>query len=101
MSDQIAVERGRSGGKKTAERGSDYFRRIAAARKVKRGGRPRKADNREDAYPIDRLSVAAKASIGLSLSATEVSELWAMVEDLLAESELYYKITAETTKEPL
>ena len=39
---RAAVRRGRSGGKKTAERGPDYFRQIAAMRKTKAGGRPKK-----------------------------------------------------------
>ncbi len=38
------VEFGRRGGQKTAERGSEYFRNIAAMRKTKAGGRPRKQD---------------------------------------------------------
>jgi hypothetical protein len=33
---------GRIGGQKTAERGPEYFRKIAAMRKVRSGGRPRK-----------------------------------------------------------
>jgi hypothetical protein len=37
-----AVTLGKLGGMKTAERGSDYFRQIAAKRKTKAGGRPRK-----------------------------------------------------------
>jgi hypothetical protein len=37
-----SVERGRKGGRKTAERGPEYFRRIAAMRKTKAGGRPKK-----------------------------------------------------------
>ena len=37
-----AVKRGRKGGSKTAERGPEYFRKIAAMRKTKAGGRPRK-----------------------------------------------------------
>lgn len=37
-----AVERGRKGGTKTAERGPEYFRRIATLRKKLAGGRPRK-----------------------------------------------------------
>ncbi|HYL74711.1 MAG TPA: hypothetical protein VEU96_10935 [Bryobacteraceae bacterium] len=36
------VKRGRKGGTKTAERGPDYFRQIAAMRKTRAGGRPRK-----------------------------------------------------------
>jgi hypothetical protein len=34
---------GAKGGTKTAERGPDYFREIAAKRKTKAGGRPRKS----------------------------------------------------------
>jgi len=37
----IAMKRGRKGGAKTAERGPDYFRQIAAMRKTKAGWRPR------------------------------------------------------------
>jgi hypothetical protein len=37
-----AVTLGQRGGLKTAERGSDYFRKIAAKRKTHGGGRPRK-----------------------------------------------------------
>ena len=37
-----AVALGKKGGMKTAERGPDYFRKIAAMRKTKAGGRPRK-----------------------------------------------------------
>jgi molybdenum-dependent DNA-binding transcriptional regulator ModE len=37
-----AEKRGRKGGTKTAERGPDYFRQIAAMRKTRAGGRPRK-----------------------------------------------------------
>ena len=39
------VKRGRKGGAKTAERGPDYFRKIAAMRKTKAGGRPRKSSS--------------------------------------------------------
>lgn len=39
-----AVSLGRRGGQKTAERGSEYFRQIAAKRKTKAGGRPRNPD---------------------------------------------------------
>jgi len=45
---------GKKGGTKTAKRGSDYFRRIAAMRKTCRGGRPRKKT------PIVPLSAAGK-----------------------------------------
>jgi hypothetical protein len=38
-----AAELGSKGGKKTAERGPDYFRKIASMRKTKSGGRPRKS----------------------------------------------------------
>jgi hypothetical protein len=37
-----AVKRGRKGGLMTAERGPDYFRKIAAMRKTRAGGRPKK-----------------------------------------------------------
>lgn len=33
---------GRKGGSQTAKRGSDYFRQLAAKRKVRGGGRPKK-----------------------------------------------------------
>jgi hypothetical protein len=33
---------GKMGGKATAKRGSEYFRKIAAMRKTRSGGRPRK-----------------------------------------------------------
>lgn len=36
-----AIELGRRGGEKTAEKGSEYFRSIAAKRKTHAGGRPR------------------------------------------------------------
>jgi hypothetical protein len=38
----VPVKRGRKGGKKTAQRGPDYFRKIAAMRKTRAGGRPKK-----------------------------------------------------------
>jgi hypothetical protein len=37
-----AAELGSKGGAVTAKRGSDYFRQLAARRKVRGGGRPRK-----------------------------------------------------------
>ncbi len=37
-----AASLGKRGGMKTAERGPDYYRKIAAKRKTKAGGRPRK-----------------------------------------------------------
>jgi hypothetical protein len=40
-----AVALGRMGGRKTAERGTDYYRDLAAKRKTHGGGRPRK-DNK-------------------------------------------------------
>ena len=36
---------GRKGGSQTAKRGSDYFRQLAAKRKTRAGGRPRKTDS--------------------------------------------------------
>jgi hypothetical protein len=41
--EQTASKLGAKGGKKTAERGPDYFRQIAAMRKTRAGGRPKKA----------------------------------------------------------
>src|SRR5438270_4395552 len=38
-----AVALGAIGGKKTAERGPEYFAKIAAMRKTRGGGRPRKS----------------------------------------------------------
>jgi len=38
-----AAALGKKGGKATAKRGSDYFRKIAAMRKECKGGRPAKA----------------------------------------------------------
>jgi len=35
-----AIKRGRKGGQITAKRGAEYFRKIAAMRKTKSGGRP-------------------------------------------------------------
>ena len=37
-----AIKRGRKGGIKTVERGPEYFRKIAAMRKTRAGGRPKK-----------------------------------------------------------
>jgi len=39
---EAAAAMGRKGGKQTAKRGKDYFRKIAAMRKNFRGGRPTK-----------------------------------------------------------
>jgi hypothetical protein len=41
--DPHAVALGRKGGKKIAERGSDYFRGLQAMRKTRKGGRPSKS----------------------------------------------------------
>jgi hypothetical protein len=40
----VTAHSGRVGGKKTAKRGSDYFRKIAAMRTEFKGGRPPKDD---------------------------------------------------------
>jgi hypothetical protein len=40
----LAAELGSKGGKKTAERGPEYFRKIASMRKTRAGGRPRKIE---------------------------------------------------------
>ena len=42
LKDGPAATLGKRGGLKTAERGPEYFKRIAAMRKTKAGGRPRK-----------------------------------------------------------
>lgn len=39
-----AVDLGKRGGKTTAKRGSDYFRKIASMRSEFRGGRPKKSN---------------------------------------------------------
>ena len=39
---EAAAAMGRKGGKQTAKRGKDYFRKIAAMRKSFKGGRPPK-----------------------------------------------------------
>lgn len=39
-----AVALGAKGGQKTAERGSDHFRKLAAMRKTRAGGRPPKSN---------------------------------------------------------
>lgn len=39
-----AIKRGRLGGQKTAARGPEYFARIAAMRKTRAGGRPKKTE---------------------------------------------------------
>jgi len=43
LSESPAVTLGKLGGQKIAERGSDYFKNLAAKRKTHAGGRPRKA----------------------------------------------------------
>jgi hypothetical protein len=40
-----AVLMGKLGGRKTAEKGPEYFAKIAAMRKNRKGGRPRKKSN--------------------------------------------------------
>lgn len=40
--EQVPRDIGKLGGQKTAERGPEYFRQIAAMRKTRSGGRPRK-----------------------------------------------------------
>jgi hypothetical protein len=42
-----ASKRGRKGGQKTAERGPEYFAKIAAMRKTRAGGRPKKQTTTE------------------------------------------------------
>ena len=43
LSERPAATLGKKGGVKTAERGPEYFKRIAAMRKTRAGGRPPKA----------------------------------------------------------
>jgi len=42
MTVEPAAVLGKKGGKATAKRGSEYFRKIAAMRKTRAGGRPKK-----------------------------------------------------------
>ena len=42
LTESPAVTLGKLGGQKIAERGSDYFKKLAAKRKTHGGGRPRK-----------------------------------------------------------
>jgi hypothetical protein len=42
LTESPAVTLGKLGGQKIAERGSDYFKNLAAKRKTHAGGRPRK-----------------------------------------------------------
>jgi len=42
LTEKPAAVLGAKGGKKTAERGSDYFKKIATMRKRRAGGRPKK-----------------------------------------------------------
>ena len=44
LSQGVGVLFGSRGGTKTAERGPDYYRKIAAMRKTRGGGRPRKVN---------------------------------------------------------
>lgn len=40
----MAAQLGKKGGATTAKRGSEYFRQLAAKRKTRAGGRPRKSE---------------------------------------------------------
>jgi len=40
--DPAAVSLGRKGGREIAKRGSEYFKKLQAKRKIRRGGRPPK-----------------------------------------------------------
>jgi len=44
MTEKPAAVLGAKGGQKTAERGPEYFKRIAAMRKTRGGGRPKRED---------------------------------------------------------
>ena len=48
LTEKPAAILGAKGGKKTAERGPEYFKRIAAMRKTKAGGRPAKHQDSEN-----------------------------------------------------
>jgi hypothetical protein len=41
----ITARSGQIGGRETAKRGPEYFRKIAAMRKTKAGGRPKKTES--------------------------------------------------------
>jgi len=41
--DPAAVKLGRKGGRETAKRGAEYYKRIQAQRKNRKGGRPPKS----------------------------------------------------------
>jgi hypothetical protein len=43
----VTAYSGRIGGRKTAKRGSAYFRKIAAMRKHRRGGRPKRDERKK------------------------------------------------------
>jgi hypothetical protein len=45
LTNRPAAALGAKGGQKTAERGSDYFKKIAAMRKTNAGGRPKKTES--------------------------------------------------------
>ena len=42
LTENPAAKLGSKGGRETAKKGSDYFRKLAAMRKNRKGGRPRK-----------------------------------------------------------
>lgn len=45
LEESPAATLGKKGGQSTAKRGPDYFRKIAAQRKTRSGGRPKKSIN--------------------------------------------------------
>jgi hypothetical protein len=47
MSENPAAKLGSKGGKKTAQRGPEYFKQIAAMRKTRAGGRPQRTENKD------------------------------------------------------
>lgn len=59
--DSAAAELGKRGGRKTAERGTEYYSQIASLRKTKAGGRPKKHQDvlTSGAKPSDIRSRAA------------------------------------------
>jgi hypothetical protein len=50
LAESPAVTLGKLGGRKIAERGSEYFKNLAAKRKTHAGGRPGRLRNKQSAY---------------------------------------------------
>jgi hypothetical protein len=63
---QAAVELGKLGGKKTAERGPEYYAEINAQRKVKAGGRPK---NPPEATHLGEIRIGEAQALGCAVLA--------------------------------